>query len=78
MKWESFVPIEPSTKRFPNSELIRKSGYAGIPPELREIARLRLENPEMTLRDLSENLSQPITRSGVNHRLKKLMELAEE
>ena len=44
---------------------------------MREIARLRLENPEMTLRDLSENLSEPITRSGVNHRLKKLMELAE-
>ena len=57
--------------------LIEKKGYAGIPPELREIARLRLENPEMTLRDLSENLSEPITRSGVNHRLKKLMELAE-
>ena len=58
--------------------LIRKNGYAGIPPELREIARLRLENPEMTLRELSESLSEPITRSGVNHRLKKLMELAEE
>ena len=58
-------------------KLIEKKGYAGIPPELREIARLRLENPEMTLRDLSENLSEPITRSGVNHRLKKLMELAE-
>ena len=58
--------------------LIQKNGYAGIPPELREIARLRLENPEMTLRELSESLSEPITRSGVNHRLKKLMELAEE
>ena len=32
----------------------------------------------MSLRDLSENLSEPISRSGVNHRLKKLMELAEE
>lgn len=57
--------------------LIDKKGYAGIPSELREIAKLRLENPEMTLRELSENLSEPITRSGVNHRLKKLMELAE-
>ena len=57
--------------------LIQKCGYIGIPPELREIARLRLENPEMTLRELSESLSEPITRSGVNHRLKKLMELAE-
>ena len=58
--------------------LIQKKGYAGIPQELREIARLRLENPEMSLRDLSESLSEPITRSGVNHRLKKLMELAED
>ena len=58
--------------------LIQKCGYVGIPPELREIARLRLENPEMTLRELSESLSEPITRSGVNHRLKKLIELANE
>ena len=58
--------------------LIKKNGYAGIPPELRELARLRLENPDMTLRELSENLSEPLTRSGVNHRLRKLMELAEE
>ena len=58
--------------------LIQKCGYVGIPPELREIARLRLENPEMTLRELSESLSEPITRSGVNHRLKKLIELADE
>ncbi len=58
--------------------LIQKCGYIGIPPELREIARLRLENPEMTLRELSESLSEPITRSGVNHRLKKLIELADE
>ena len=58
--------------------LIQKCGYAGIPPELRELARLRLENPDMTLRELSENLSEPLTRSGVNHRLRKLMELAED
>ena len=58
--------------------LTEKRGFEGIPPELREIAALRLENPEMSLRELSESLSEPITRSGVNHRLKKLMELAEE
>lgn len=58
--------------------LIKDRGFEGIPSELREIAKLRLENPEMSLRDLSENLSEPISRSGVNHRLKKLMELAEE
>lgn len=58
--------------------LISTRGYEGIPEELREIARLRMENPEMSLRDLSESLSEPISRSGVNHRLKKLMELARD
>lgn len=57
--------------------LIRNKGMSAIPPELREIAQLRLDNPEMSLRELSESLSEPISRSGVNHRLKKLMELAE-
>lgn len=59
-------------------KLIKARGTEGIPPELREIAELRLENPEMSLRELSESLSEPISRSGVNHRLKKLMELAED
>ena len=56
--------------------LIAEKGFEGIPPELRETAKMRLENPEMSLRDLSESLSEPISRSGVNHRLKKLIELA--
>lgn len=58
-------------------KLMKQQGMRGIPAELREIAALRLENPDMSLRELSENLSEPISRSGVNHRLKKLMELAE-
>lgn len=58
--------------------LMGERGLEAIPPELREIASLRLENPDMSLRELSESLSEPISRSGVNHRLKKLMELAEE
>lgn len=57
-------------------KLMKNNGINGIPPELREIAVLRLDNPEMSLRELSESLSEPISRSGVNHRLKKLIELA--
>ncbi|MBQ1354010.1 MAG: DNA-binding protein WhiA, partial [Ruminococcus sp.] len=41
-----------------------------------EIAYLRLENPEMSLRDLGANLSTPISRSGANHRMQRLMEYA--
>ena len=46
--------------------------------ELRELALLREEHPEYNLRELGESLSTPISRSGVNHRLNRLMEIAEE
>ena len=38
----------------------------------------RLENPEMSLRDLGQNLSVPISRSGANHRMNRLLEYAED
>lgn len=46
--------------------------------ELRETARLRLENPEMSLSELCGLFPEPISRSGLNHRLKKLSKLAED
>ena len=50
----------------------------GEDPELRELAALRVENPELSLRELGGLLHPPLTRSGVNHRLAKLIRLAEE
>ncbi len=47
-----------------------------MPEDLREIAYLRLENPDMSLRDLGQNLSTPISRSGANHRMQRLLEYA--
>ena len=46
--------------------------------ELREICMLRKENPEISLDELSKLCSHPITKSGVNHRLKKIIELADK
>lgn len=43
---------------------------------LKEIANLRLENPDMPLAELGKKLKEPIGKSGVNYRLKKLIELA--
>ena len=40
---------------------------------LKEIANLRLENPDMSLIDLGQKLKQPVGKSGVNYRLKKIM-----
>lgn len=57
-------------------KVIEKKGIDYFPPSLREIAALRLRNPEMSLRELSEELS--LSRSGVNHRLKKILEIAED
>ena len=43
---------------------------------LKEIANLRLENPNMSLVDLGKLLKEPVGKSGVNYRLKKIMEIA--
>ncbi len=50
-------------------------GLESLPENLQALARLRLDNPDMTLRELSQRLG--ISRSGVNHRLQKLIELGE-
>ena len=53
-------------------------GLSSLKPELRETAQLRLENPESSLSELCEMFSPPISRSGLNHRLKKLSQIAEK
>ena len=45
---------------------------------LKEIANLRLENPDMPLVELGKKLSTPIGKSGVNHRLRKIEEIAND
>ncbi|MBQ3378264.1 MAG: DNA-binding protein WhiA [Clostridia bacterium] len=54
----------------------REKGFEFLPAHLKELAELRLENPDMSLAQLGERLSPPLSRSGVNHRLKKLVELS--
>ena len=49
-----------------------------LPPNLVQIARLRLENQDASLKELGEMLVPPVGKSGVNHRLRKLSRLAEE
>lgn len=56
----------------------RQLGLEALPEELRELCRLRLENPDFSLRELGEQLRPPLSRSGVNHRLRRIMEIADE
>ena len=51
-------------------------GLSSLPEELQELAQLRLAHPDMTLRELSCRLG--LTRSGVNHRLQRLLRLGEK
>ena len=57
---------------------IKKQGkFESLPDSLKEIAELRLENPDASLIELSQMLSKPIGKSGVNHRLNTLLKLGE-
>jgi hypothetical protein len=69
--------INASTKQVNDIEYIRDHyGFENLTPNLREIAILRLSLPDATLKELGENLD--IGKSGVNHRLRKLSELADK
>ncbi len=60
-------------------ERLMASGKLSEQPEaLQQLARLRLESPTASLRELGELCNPPMSRSGVNHRLQRLLELAEE
>ena len=54
---------------------LKESGrFDALPDNLKEIAELRLLNPDASLTELAKLSSTPITRSGINHRLKKIIE----
>jgi len=53
-------------------------GIGALPPDLQPLARLRLDNPDMSLRELGEAMDPPLSRSGVNHRLQRLLAFAEK
>ena len=49
-----------------------------LPDKLQEAARLRAAHPEDTLSQLAEQCSPPVTKSALNHRLRKLVELGSQ
>lgn len=56
----------------------RTIGIDALPEKLREIARLRIEYQDVTLKELGEMVSGGISKSGINHRLRKIDEIAEK
>ena len=69
--------VSAASKQIQDIMLIQEEvGFAQLPQGLREIAELRLEYPDATLQELGDLLNPPVGKSGVNHRLRKLSEIA--
>jgi DNA-binding protein WhiA len=61
-------------------EIIEKIKAAGVfdtlPEKLRQAAQLRVENPELSIKELAETADPPLTKSCINHRMRRLAEIS--
>lgn len=71
--------VNASVRQVEDINLIQKTiGISNLPKNLQEIALIRVEYEDMTLKELGGILDPPIGKSGVNHRLRKIGEIAEK
>ena len=71
--------VNAAVKQIEDIRLIeQKKGFHNLNEGLAEIAELRLQYPEATLKELGMMLNPQVGKSGVNHRLRKLSEIADE
>lgn len=71
--------VNAAARQVEDIEYIRDHyGFQNLPPALRDMAEVRMENPDIPLKELGEYFHPPIGKSGVNHRLRKLSDLAEK
>lgn len=71
--------INASMRQLENIEIIKKHiGLNKLPKNLREVAELRLEYSDASLKEIGMMLNPTVGKSGVNHRFRKIEELAEE
>ena len=71
--------VNASVRQVENIRYIAENvGFNALPENLRDIAELRLEYNDASLVELGQLLSPPIGKSGVNHRLRKLDQIAEK
>ena len=70
--------VNAAVRQIENIKLIKSTiGIDSIPANLQEIANLRLMYEDLSLKELGEMLTPPIGKSGVNHRLRKIEEIAQ-
>ena len=59
-------------------KIIDSIGIEQLPVDLQEVAQLRIQHPDYSIQQLADNLNRPLTKSGVNHRLRKINKIADE
>lgn len=59
-------------------KIIDSIGIEQLPVDLQEVAQLRIQHPDYSIQQLADSLNQPLTKSGVNHRLRKINKIADE
>ena len=70
--------VNAATRQIEDIEYLRDNGILDeLPGNLKEMALMRLENPDATLPELGKLFDPPLGKSGVNHRLRRLGELAD-
>lgn len=70
--------VNASTRQIEDIDIIKRYyGFQKLPDNLRQMAEVRLEYPDASLKELGEYLDPPVGKSGVNHRLRKLSEIAD-
>lgn len=70
--------VNASVRQINNIRIIEKyEGLDKLPENLMQLAKLRLENSEISLKELGEMLDPPLGKSGVNHRFRKIEEIAQ-
>ena len=60
------------------NHIINTRGLDYLPENLQEIAQLRIEYEDLSLKELGEMLGTPLGKSGVNHRLRRIEDMANE
>jgi len=70
--------VSAAVKQVEDIEYIKETiGLEKLPDNLQEMAMIRLEHPHAALKELGEMLDPPVGKSGVNHRLRKIKEIAD-
>ena len=68
-----------SLRQLEDIELIERTvGIHSLPLSLQQAAKLRIENPDGSLQELAQSADPPVGKSGINHRLQRIKEIAEK